>query len=38
MGGQRNPHTGLPVANVTEALGLAVNEGLGAYLLRIVYM
>lgn len=31
MRGQRNPHTGQPVANVTEALGLAVNEGLGAY-------
>lgn len=31
MRGQRSPHTGNPVANVTEALGLAVNEGLGAY-------
>ena len=31
MRGQRNPHSGQLVANVTEALGLAVNEGLGAY-------
>ena len=26
-----NPHTGMPVANTTEALGLGVNEGLGVY-------
>lgn len=26
-----SPHTGQPVVNRTEALGLAVNEGLGAY-------
>ena len=31
MKGEISPHTGKPVANNTEALGLAVNSGLGAY-------
>ena len=31
MKGEISPHTGKPVINNTEALGLAVNSGLGAY-------
>jgi hypothetical protein len=31
MKGEVNPHSGQKVANTTEALGLAVNEGLGVY-------